>query len=54
VHILSKSDVSIEDANSVLKSYEDRDTKSGNLLVRQFCGKCGRCVIESYLDYLTE
>jgi hypothetical protein len=41
VHILSKSLVTISDPANLLKSYEDRDTKSGNLLIRQFCGKCG-------------
>jgi hypothetical protein len=42
VYMLDKSEVEIKDPSGALKSYEDRDTKSGNLLIRQFCGNCGR------------
>jgi hypothetical protein len=42
--MLDKTDVKIDGANGSLKSYKDSDTKSGNSIIRQFCGNCGRCV----------
>jgi hypothetical protein len=45
VYLLDNSEVKIDDPNGALKSYEDADTKSGNSIVRQFCGNCGRCVV---------
>ncbi|PVH96325.1 hypothetical protein DM02DRAFT_535542 [Periconia macrospinosa] len=42
VHVLPTSSVSIHDPNGVLKSYRDGDTRSGNVIVRKFCGECGR------------
>ncbi|KAF2678570.1 hypothetical protein K458DRAFT_423018 [Lentithecium fluviatile CBS 122367] len=41
VYLLNKSDVHIKDPNGALKNYQDKDTKSGNTLTRQFCANCG-------------
>ncbi|KAF1847011.1 uncharacterized protein K460DRAFT_363126 [Cucurbitaria berberidis CBS 394.84] len=46
VYIFNKTDVTIDDPSSSLKSYKDCDTKSGNTITRQFCGNCG-CPIMS-------
>jgi hypothetical protein len=48
IYLLDNSEVKIDDPNGALKSYKDGDTKSGNSIVRQFCGNCGRCVISNH------
>jgi len=40
--MMDKSEVTIEDAKGTLKEYRDGDTTSGNTIIRQFCGACGR------------
>ncbi|KAJ8116503.1 hypothetical protein OPT61_g2084 [Boeremia exigua] len=41
VYMLDKSEVTIDDPKSLLKTYKDSDTTSGNTIVRQFCSNCG-------------
>ncbi|OSS44785.1 hypothetical protein B5807_10673 [Epicoccum nigrum] len=41
IHMLDKSEVTIDDSKGTLKSYRDGDTKSGNTIIRQFCSNCG-------------
>lgn len=48
IYIIDKSDVKINDTKSTLKSYTDKDTKSGNTIIRQFCSDCG-----SYVNSIT-
>ncbi|KAF2272680.1 uncharacterized protein EI97DRAFT_436760 [Westerdykella ornata] len=40
-YIFQKPDVQIHDPSGALRSYRDGDTRSGNVLTRQFCGVCG-------------
>ncbi|KZM27295.1 uncharacterized protein EKO05_0005572 [Ascochyta rabiei] len=49
VYMFDKSEVTINDPKSALKSYTDSDTTSGNTIIRQFCSNCG-CPIASLLS----
>lgn len=41
IYVMNKSEVTFTDPKHNLKSYDDGDTKTGNHIIRQFCGKCG-------------
>ncbi|KAI7235124.1 hypothetical protein KC330_g4496 [Hortaea werneckii] len=38
---LSNGDLKIIKGEDLVREYADQDTKSGNTLLRHFCGKCG-------------
>ncbi|PYI02736.1 hypothetical protein BO78DRAFT_453304 [Aspergillus sclerotiicarbonarius CBS 121057] len=40
-YVLDESEVTITDHQSVLKTFNDTDTLSGNVVLRQFCSECG-------------
>ncbi|CAI4213909.1 unnamed protein product [Parascedosporium putredinis] len=44
-YIVEESDASIKEITSVLTLYSDKNTFSGNEIVRQFCNNCGSSVL---------
>ncbi|OOF90618.1 hypothetical protein ASPCADRAFT_211927 [Aspergillus carbonarius ITEM 5010] len=40
-YVLDSDDVILTDPHSLLKSFDDTDTLSGNVVLRQFCSQCG-------------
>ena len=42
---IEKEKVRVEDAKGVMKKYVDRETGSGKVVERCFCGECGKYVL---------
>ncbi|KAF2652211.1 hypothetical protein K491DRAFT_605348 [Lophiostoma macrostomum CBS 122681] len=40
-YLLDSSEVDISDPNGTIRSYSDSNTRSGNTIIRKFCGTCG-------------
>ncbi|PWY80801.1 hypothetical protein BO94DRAFT_520745 [Aspergillus sclerotioniger CBS 115572] len=40
-YVLDSDEVTLSDPHSLLKSFDDTDTLSGNVVLRQFCSQCG-------------
>ncbi|KAF3404760.1 hypothetical protein DPV78_002533 [Talaromyces pinophilus] len=46
---LDESNIAVHDPNNVLRKYTDKNTASGGVIERQFCGTCGSPILSLVL-----